>query len=1001
MASDRRRSYSRWLLSLTVCLSIVLLSPNAHSAKTHSAETHSAHSPSPHFFQSLQSTDIPPIDIAPTPLSTTLSAADTSTLTALDPSPLSDQLTQGQTLYESGQLPAANQALQSALQLARANSNRLGEAITLSNLALVEGQQGSWTAANTTIDSSINLLNQLSAERAANAVLAQTLNIKGRLQFAQGQSAEAFTTWQKAADLYTQANDSTGAINAQLRQARALQALGFHQRAISEILYPLYQSIQQNSSDSIAKVTALNTLAETFQVIEGGTFAQTLTADIDAAESLPLPTAEQIAQQSLETAQRLQETAPSTADNAQQIADAQEIVDAIASTNLTLGNLAFADIQATLTQNTALDLNSLFFSHTDPEPFYQKIARSTASPTHLVRARLNQLNFLITLGQAYQKRNQTSQAQTWFRKANALWPDLQANLSSSQHFPPTRDGIYARINLAQRGLALAQSALPNAPTWGDIETILTQGLTTAETLGDQRSTAYLLGMLGTLHQAKGDSQENLLKAIAYTENALQISKSINATDISYRWYEQLGKLAEATQDKRTAINVYTGALSSLKRLRTDLTTINPELLFSFQESVEPIHRQLVSLLLQDRNPSQTAMKAALSAIESLQVEELNHYLRAACLNAQVAPAADVPESDMSAVIYPVVLEDRLATIVRFPAAPETANSLSNNNSSNATSKENTANEETLEFYEATISPAELKALVDSVIVMTNLGDYDVFEASQQLYELLLPAQLREQLQSRQTETLVFVLDSFLRNLSMATLYDGQQYLIEQYAVAIAPGLQLLNPDPPPDKPLSALTFGLTTPVDNFAPLPSIRSEIAAIKKEMPIQSFFDGEFTRKQLKTALAQSSKPIVHLATHGKFNTNVEETFILATDERVYISELSEWIRAGNKSTDPIELLVFSACETGISDEEGRAALGLAGIAVRSGAKSTIASLWQADDSATAVIMEAFYKQLSTGEINKAKALQNAQKYFLTNYATEDHPYYWGGFILVGSWL
>ena len=963
MASYRRQNYSRWILSLVVCLGIIFLSPSVRATQTHSAQTHSAQT------HSIQETS--------TQLAATASRSDSqlsSQLSGQLSSQLSDQLNRGQALYELGQLSDAKQTLEAALQLAKAENNNLGEAITLSNLALVEGQQGNWAAANTAIDGSVGLLSNLTQSSADNqlSILAQTFNIKGRLQFAQGQLAIAFETWQQTEDFYHRANNATGAINSRLRQARALQALGFYQRSISEILYPLYQNLRQGDEISVAKVTALNSLAEAFQVVEGGTFAEQLETALPSAEALP--TAQQIAEQSLAIAQQL-----AAADNPQ--LSTQQIADAIASANLTLGNLAFANIQATLTQNTAFKLDTLFVSHTDPNPFYQQVVQSAASPVYRNRAQLNRLNFLATMGQTYQKRSQIGQAQSWFNQADALWHNIQPNLSNPEQFPANRDGIYARINLAQRGLLLASSATSDAPTWREIEAVLMPGLTTAEAFKDQRSMSYVMGTLGTLSQKKGDIRQ----AIAHTEKALQLSKSINATDITYRWYEQLGNLAEASQDRRTAINAYTGAIDSLKRLRTDLTTINPELLFSFQESVEPVHRKLVNLLLQDRNPSQAAMKEALSVIESLQVEELNHYLRAACLTAQVAPAANIPASEMSAIVYPVILENRLATIVRFPAA----------------STENSTIGETLEFYEAAISPNELKGLVDSVIVMTNLGDYDVFDASHHLYDLLLPAQLREHLQRSQTETLVFVLDGFLRNLSMATLYDGQHYLIEDYAVAIAPGLQLLNPEPRSDTPLSALTFGLTTSVDNFTSLPSIRNEIAAIQAEMPVQSFFDGEFTRAQLKTALAESSKPIVHLATHGKFNSNVEDTFILATDERIYISELSQWIRAGHNSANPIELLVFSACETGISDDEGRAALGLAGIAVRSGAKSTVASLWQADDSATAVVMEEFYKQLARGEVNKAKALQNAQKDFLTNYATEDHPYYWGGFILVGSWL
>ncbi|WP_255353125.1 CHAT domain-containing protein [Planktothricoides raciborskii] len=54
--------------------------------------------------------------------------------------------------------------------------------------------------------------------------------------------------------------------------------------------------------------------------------------------------------------------------------------------------------------------------------------------------------------------------------------------------------------------------------------------------------------------------------------------------------------------------------------------------------------------------------------------------------------------------------------------------------------------------------------------------------------LIQPAEA--DLNRNQTQNLVFVLDVFLRSLPMAALYDGQQYLIEKYSLALSPGLKL-------------------------------------------------------------------------------------------------------------------------------------------------------------------------------------------------------------------
>jgi CHAT domain-containing protein len=123
-------------------------------------------------------------------------------------------------------------------------------------------------------------------------------------------------------------------------------------------------------------------------------------------------------------------------------------------------------------------------------------------------------------------------------------------------------------------------------------------------------------------------------------------------------------------------------------------------------------------------------------------------------------------------------------------------------------------------------------------------------------------------------------------------------------------------------------------------------------------------------------------------------------------------------------VELLVLSACETALGEEE--AELGFAGLAIQAGVKSVLASLWQVDDVGTLALMTEFYHQLSQASVTtKAEALQKAQVAMLrgqvriesgqlvglgTNVTLPpdvkdrsdrpfSHPYYWSGFMLTGS--
>jgi CHAT domain-containing protein len=95
---------------------------------------------------------------------------------------------------------------------------------------------------------------------------------------------------------------------------------------------------------------------------------------------------------------------------------------------------------------------------------------------------------------------------------------------------------------------------------------------------------------------------------------------------------------------------------------------------------------------------------------------------------------------------------------------------------------------------------------------------------------------------------------------------------------------------------------------------------------------------------------------------------------------------------------LLVLSACRTAAGDR--RAALGLAGVAVRAGARSTIASLWSLDDDSGAAMMQAFYQELQQPQMSKAEALRRAQRSLLADprYAA---PRFWAPYVLLGNWL
>ncbi|TVR07925.1 MAG: CHAT domain-containing protein [Phormidium sp. GEM2.Bin31] len=530
--------------------------------------------------------------------------------------------------------------------------------------------------------------------------------------------------------------------------------------------------------------------------------------------------------------------------------------------------------------------------------------------------------------------------------------------------PPSRPGVYARVNFAETASHL----------WGpaerrDLADLLATAINQARDLDDPRAEALAVGQLAQLYQQQGQPHE----AIALTQQALAIARPLgNSSDIIARWQGQLGQLYEHQGQRDLAILAYSNAVTALDELGQDLVAINPEVRLSFQETVEPIYRDLVSLLLQG-DPTQAQLRQARETIEALQVAELENFFREACLEARPMQLEAVDAK--AAALYPIILSDRLEVIFGLPGEP-------------------------LRHYSTPLGEGELQQTLNRFRQSLSLSfsRSEQLQLYQQLYDWLIRPAAAD-LRRAQTETLVFVLDGQLRNLPMAVLHDGDHYLIEDYSVAIAPSLQLLEPQPLDNRRLQAVIAGLSEARGGFTALPGVETELSRIRGTINADVRLNESFTVEATRNALRRADSPVLHLATHGQFSSNAEDTFILTWDGRLNVNELGQLLqRRDEQRFGALELLVLSACQTAMGDD--RALLGLAGLAVRSGARSTIATLWAVRDEATADLMAEFYQQLAQPGMSKAKALQQAQL-FLLHQSEYQRPFFWAPFILVGNWL
>ena len=603
--------------------------------------------------------------------------------------------------------------------------------------------------------------------------------------------------------------------------------------------------------------------------------------------------------------------------------------------------------------------------------FYKRAIEESPIVEIKIQAMLNQLNLAIK--------------QKQYLTATELVTNIDDSLNQLSASQP---GIYARINLAQNLIEFRKEVLANGnkkPLYSPakIADYLVTAVQQARNLGDTRAESYGLGTLGTLYE--NNQQWNEAKEL--TEKALILAQGINATDIVYQWEWQLGRILTVTGNKNEAIVAYSQSVKSLQALRSDIVAISSELKFNFRDSVEPIYRELVELLLQPATPgktdiSQKNLKQARQVIEALQLAELDNFFRNSCLDAKPVEVDRVDKN--AAIFYTIVLRDRLAVILAIPEKP-------------------------LVYYSTKISRAEVNSKVETMLQALTFPQKRIFienylEPAAEIYQwLIYPAE--ELLRDNKIKTLVFVLEGRLRSIPLASLYDGQEYVIENYNVAIAPSLELIDPKPLARKKLEVLGMGITESRQGFPPLPNVRQELKDIQAQASSEILLNESFTENEANTEVADTPYQVIHIATHGEFSSNVEDTFILTWDDRINVEELRSMIKSGVQQTRPVELLVLSACRTATGDE--RATLGLAGVAVRAGARSTIASLWYVSDEATAVLMKNLYEQLVDPEITKAEALRRAQQKILRDAQTEevnlefDHPYFWSTFVLIGNWL
>ncbi|XWK87842.1 MAG: CHAT domain-containing protein [Phormidium sp.] len=314
-----------------------------------------------------------------------------------------------------------------------------------------------------------------------------------------------------------------------------------------------------------------------------------------------------------------------------------------------------------------------------------------------------------------------------------------------------------------------------------------------------------------------------------------------------------------------------------------------------------------------------------------------------------------------------------------------------------------------------------KELVLEITDVTKVDSSSYLPAARRLYQWIITP-LETELKSNRIDAIIFCMGPSLRSLPLASLHDGQKFLVEKYSIGLIPAFNMTDSNHRSLKNSPVLAMGASK-FKELPPLIAVPVELSTIAPNVPQQGkhFLNQEFTIDNLRSQRASQPFGIVHLATHAQFNSGAPaNSFIQFWDSRLTLDKMRQ-LQWNNPAVD---LLVLSACRTAIGNKD--AEMGFAGLAIQSGTKSALASLWNVSDVGTLALMSEFYRYLKRAP-TRSEALRLAQTAMLRGEVRLEkgkligpnlgtgvnlppslvalgnrnfkHPYFWSGFTMIGN--
>ena len=661
------------------------------------------------------------------------------------------------------------------------------------------------------------------------------------------------------------------------------------------------------------------------------------------------------------------------------------------------------------------------------------------------------------LGNLYTHQNESTLSQSYYTKALALAVNdkvlnTRIALNSARGLPTsehllalvkinhqvdeildTKEQILLRLNLGEQARALGQNGL--ALAYISFEKATKMSVTQAP-----RIQAQSLDALASLYEDQKRNEE----ALHLTWQALSLMQSSNERDVLFDLEWRQGRLLHRQGQTAQARAAYQRAVDHLEMIRQDIPVDYENGQSSFRQTLEPVYLGLADLLLEQAKlevgeNKQQLLRKARDTVELIKQTELEDFLGSRC-HVESARQTQIEQIDpKTAVIYPVILPERLELLVGtheglfefvVPVDAATFNTQAQKMARNLRNKlpSNLA----LKLYIWLVSPAEALLTQQGIETLVFVPDGSLrlvpmaalFNGKEYLIEKYAIA--------TSPGLTLFDPKPFLHSDLHALLLGMSDpgAVVEKLSEPIIRGFLNVDADEAQANAPAELTENsrnlsdrgrglrelvkrnngnvkqlMRSPefisgIKEQLKLPGVKQEVNALSNQLEgSKLLLDHDFTLSRFQQEVMAAPYPIVHIASHGIFGANAENSFLMTYDELLHINELERLLKFDKFQKNPVELLTLSACQT--AEGDNRAPLGFAGVALKAHARSALGSLWPISDEAAYLLMTQFYNNLAQNpDMTKVKALQQAQ-ISLIKHADMKNPFYWAPFILVGNWL